>query len=95
VDKGVDDFRNKKLFDSGSPSPNKEIEMHDNGKTYAFQKIGEDGSRTARRWTAPALQSFLDKFRDLSPASLSIPVSRRRPPISRLTSNDGKRIERY
>ncbi len=37
LDKGLDDFRNKKLFDFGFNDPNK-IEMHDNGKTLLLPK---------------------------------------------------------
>src|SRR6202167_160423 len=37
VDKSLDDFRNKKLFNFGFNDPGK-IELHANGKTYSFQK---------------------------------------------------------
>ncbi len=54
VDKGLDDFRNKKLFDFGFMDPNK-VEMHLNGKFYGLQRSAtKTGGRTARRWTAPA-----------------------------------------
>jgi hypothetical protein len=94
LDKGLDDFRNKKLFDFGFNDPNK-IEMHDNGKTYAFQKNGDDWFSSGKKLDSTSVQSFLDKLRDLSAskfidngnfgtASIDITV----------TSNDGKRVEK-
>jgi hypothetical protein len=65
VDKALDDFRNKKLFDFGFNDPNK-IEMHVNGKAYAFQKGGEDWFSNGKKLDSLSLQSLLDKLRDLS-----------------------------
>src|SRR5580698_1726050 len=41
LDKGLDDFRNKKLFDFGFSDPNK-IEIHDGTKSYFLTKGGDD-----------------------------------------------------
>jgi hypothetical protein len=65
VDKALDDFRNKKLFDFGFNDPNK-VEMHAGGKTYAFQKGGEDWFSNGKKLDSVSLQSFLDKLRDLT-----------------------------
>ena len=65
LDKGVDDFRNKKLFDFGFNDPNK-IEMHSGGKPYAFQKTGEDWFRGGKKMDSTSVQSFVDKLRDLA-----------------------------
>jgi hypothetical protein len=65
VDKALDDFRNKKLFDFGFNDPNK-IEMHAGGKTYAFQKGGEDWFSNGKKMDSVSVQSFLDKLRDLT-----------------------------
>src|ERR1700733_2369478 len=65
VDKSLDDFRNKKLFDFGFNDPSK-IEMHANGKTYAFQKGGDDWFSNGKKMDSTSVQSFLDKLRDLS-----------------------------
>lgn len=94
LDKGVDDFRNKKLFDFGFNDPNK-IEMHSNGKSYVFQKIGEDWLASGKKMDSTSVQSLVDKLRDLAAtkfidtgafesASLDITV----------TSNDNKRVEK-
>jgi hypothetical protein len=65
VDKALDDFRNKKLFDFGFNDPNK-VEMHVNGKTYSFQKGGDDWFSNGKKLDSVSLQSLLDKLRDLT-----------------------------
>ena len=93
LDKGVDDFRNKKLFDFGFSEPTK-IEIHDGPKSYAFQKGGEDWFSNGKKLDNTSIQSLIDKLRDLSAskfvdagfatASMDIAV----------TSNEGKRVEK-
>jgi len=95
VDKGLDDFRQKKLFDFGFNDPSK-IEMHDGSKSYAFTKNGDDWMSNGKKVDNTSVQSFLDKLRDLSsnkfidsgtfPASPSVDVS--------VTWSDGKRVEK-
>jgi hypothetical protein len=94
IDKGLDDFRNKKLFDFGFNDPTK-IEMHDNGKTYAFQKTGEDWFSNGKKMDGISLQAFLDKLRDFS-ASKFVDFTAVATPVIDLTvtSNDGKRVEK-
>src|SRR5579864_9063754 len=94
LDKAVDDFRNKKLFEFGFNDPNK-IEMHDNGKTYAFQKTGEDWFSNGKNMDSTSVQSFLDKLRDFS-ASKFVDFTAVGPTTIdlRVTSNDGKRVEK-
>src|SRR5580700_3364523 len=65
VDKSLDDFRNKKLFNFGFNDPSK-IELHANGKTYAFQKGGEDWFSNGKKMDSTSVQSFVDKLRDLA-----------------------------
>jgi hypothetical protein len=65
VDKSLDDFRNKKLLDFGFNDPTK-IDMHVNGKTYAFQKGGDDWFSNGKKMDSTSVQSFIDKLRDLS-----------------------------
>jgi hypothetical protein len=94
IDKGVDDFRNKKLFDFGFNDPSK-IEMHDGGKSYAFKKTGEDWFASSKKMDSTSVQSLVDKLRELAAnkfedsatfgtATLDITV----------TSSDGKRVEK-
>ena len=65
VDKGVDDFRNKKLFDFGSTIRTRS-KCTINGKTYYLQKGGEDWFSNGKKMDNISVQSFLDKLRDLS-----------------------------
>ncbi|HLY16454.1 MAG TPA: DUF4340 domain-containing protein [Bryobacteraceae bacterium] len=89
LDKKVDDFRNKKLFDFGWTDPNK-IEIGKN----TFEKSGEKWMSGAKQMDPPSVQSVVDKLRDLTAsrfpeagggtAVLDITVS----------SNNGKRVEK-
>ena len=94
VDKSLDDFRNKKLFDFGFNEPSK-IDLHINGKAYAFQKGGEDWFSNGKKMDNISVQSLLDKLRDLS-ASKFVDSGTFGAPVADLsvTSNDGKRVEK-
>jgi hypothetical protein len=94
VDKALDDFRNKKLFDFGFNDPSK-IEMHAEGKTYAFQKGGDDWFSNGKKMDSTSVQSFLDKLRDLS-ASKFIDTGTLGAPAIEITvvSNNGKSTEK-
>ena len=93
LDKGLDDFRNKKLFDFGFSDPNK-VEMHDGAKAYAFQKSGEDWLSGGKKMDNTSLQSFLDKLRDLSAAKFADTGFGASSVDVTVTSNDGKRVEK-
>lgn len=94
LDKGLDDFRNKKLFDFGFMEPSK-IDMHINGKAYAFQKGGEDWFSNGKKMDNISVQSLLDKLRDLS-ASKFIDTGTFGTQVADITvtSNDGKKVEK-
>ena len=94
VDKGLDDFRQKKLFDFGFNDPNK-LEMHDSGKTYSFSKSGDDWFSNGKKMDSISMQSFLDKVRDLS-ASKFIESGKPGTPSADITVtwSDGKRVEK-
>jgi hypothetical protein len=95
LDKSLDDFRNKKLFDLGSEDLNK-IEIHDGSKTYFLTRSGEDWwSGSAKKMDPGSVQDLVDRIRDLSAskfvdtgvgAATSIDLT--------VTSNDGKRVEK-
>jgi len=94
VDKSLDDFRNKKLFDFGFNDPSK-IEMHANGKTFAFQKGADDWFSNGKKMDSVSVQSFLDKLRDLS-ASKFVDTGTLGTPAIDITvvSNNGKLTEK-
>jgi len=94
LDKNLEDFRNKKLFDLGSDDPNK-IELQDGSKTSFLTRSGEDWwSGSAKKMDAGTVQDFVDKIRDLS-ASKFLDSGFAVPLIDlTVTSNDGKRVEK-
>ena len=52
LEKGVDDFRNKKVFDFGFSDPSK-VEL----KGASYTKAGDKWTPAARRWTTPACRT--------------------------------------
>jgi uncharacterized protein DUF4340 len=94
LDKTLEDFRNKKLFDFGFSDPNK-IEIHDGPKTYFLTKGGDDWwNGNGKKLDAGSAQSVVDKLRDLS-ASRFMDSGFTTPAIElTVLSNDGKRIEK-
>jgi Domain of unknown function (DUF4340) len=94
VDKSLDDFRNKKLFDFGFNDPSK-IDIHANGKTFAFQKGGEDWFSNGKKMDSTSVQSFLDKLRDFSASKFIDTGSLGAPTIDiTVVSNNGKLTEK-
>jgi hypothetical protein len=89
LDKKVDDFRNKKLFDFGWTDPNK-IEI---GKA-TLEKSGDKWMSGAKQLDAPSVQSVVDKLRDL--ASTQFLDTGGGAPVLDITvsSNSGKRVEK-
>jgi hypothetical protein len=93
LNKGVDDFRNKKLFDFAFNDPNK-IEVHDGAKTRVFQKSGEKWTSDGKQMDSTSVQALVDKLRDLS-ATKFVEQGFAAPVIElTVTSNDGKRVEK-
>ncbi|HTR34746.1 MAG TPA: DUF4340 domain-containing protein [Bryobacteraceae bacterium] len=94
VDKDLDDFRNKKLFDFGFMDPNK-VEMHLNGKFYGLQRSNEDWWSNGKKMDGTSVQSLLDKLRDLS-ASKFIDTGAFGNSVGDITvtSNDNKLVEK-
>jgi hypothetical protein len=94
VDKSLDDFRNKKLFDFGFNDPSK-IEMHANGKFFGFQKGGDDWFSNGKKMDSISVQSFLDKLRDLSASKFIDSGSLGTPTVDiTVVSMDGKTTEK-
>jgi hypothetical protein len=95
LDKGLDDFRNKKLFDFGYSDPNK-IEMHDGSKSYFLTHGGEDWwNGTSQKLDSASAQSLIDKIRDLS-SSKFLDSGFTQPTTIELTvtSKDNKLVEK-
>jgi hypothetical protein len=94
MDKGLDDFRNKKLFDFGFGDPNK-IEIHDGTKSYFLTRGGEDWwNGTGQKLDLSTAQSLIDRVRDLSATKFVHSGFPQTVIDLTVTSNDGKRIEK-
>ncbi|MGC1482207.1 MAG: DUF4340 domain-containing protein [Candidatus Acidiferrum sp.] len=94
LDKGVDDFRNKKLFDLGFTDPDK-IEMHDGSTAYFLTKGGSDWwLPNGKKADAIGAETFEERVRDLS-ASKFADSGFTTPEIElTATSNSGKTVEK-
>src|SRR5580693_385306 len=94
VDKSLDDFRNKKLFDFGFNDPGK-IQMHANGKSFDFQKGGDDWFSNGKKMDSTSIQSFVDKLRDLAATKFLDTGSLGAPTMDiTIVSNSGKLTEK-
>lgn len=93
LDKGLDDFRNKKLLDFGWNDPNK-LEIRSGTSQATYQKSGDKWMSGAKQMDAPSIQALVDKLRDLT--STKFLDTGNGPAIfeATVTSNDGKRVEK-
>jgi Domain of unknown function (DUF4340) len=94
LDKTLDDFRNKKLFDFGYDEPNK-IEIHDGSKAYFLTRSGSDWwGPDGKKRDPSSVEVLLGHLRDL--AATKFPDSGFTTPALELivTSLDSKRVER-
>lgn len=93
LDKGLDDFRNKKLFDFGFSDTSK-IEMHNGSKAYFLTKGGSDWWSNGKKMDAGSVQAYISNLRDLA-ASKFAESGFANPTIEiTVTSDDGKRVEK-
>ena len=93
LNKSLEDFRNKKVFDFGFNDPNR-IEIKDGGQTKVFEKSGDKWTSGGKTMDSVSIQNLVDKLRDLSAAKFV--ESGFTTPALELTvsSNDGKRTEK-
>jgi hypothetical protein len=93
VDKGLGDFRDKKIFDLGFEEPSK-IEYHDGARALFLTHSGTDWWQNGKKMDGAAVDSLIDKLRDLT--ATSFPDSGfSNPGIEvTVTSSDGKQIEK-
>lgn len=92
LDKKLDDFRNKNLFDFGYKDPDK-IEMHNGAKAYFLTKGGADWWSSGERMDAGGVEDFISDLRDLT-ANKFVDSGFAQPTIELTVSSDnGKRVE--
>ncbi|HUO28292.1 MAG TPA: DUF4340 domain-containing protein [Bryobacteraceae bacterium] len=89
LDKKLDDFRNKKLFDFGWTDPQK-VEI---GKT-AFEKSGEKWMSGSKQMDSSSVETVVDKLRDLSATKFPDTGGGADVLDITVTSNNGKRVEK-
>jgi hypothetical protein len=94
LDKGLEDFRNKKLLDFGWNDPTK-VEIHTGSTTVSYQKSGDKWMAGTKQMDSPSVQALIDKLRDLSAAKFVESGGGGAPVLdAKVTSNDGKRVEK-
>ena len=93
LDKGLDDFRNKKVFDFGFSDPSK-IDVRDGAKQTTYQKSGDKWMSSGKQMDSTTTQTMVDKLRDL--AATKFPEQGFTAPTLEftVTSSDGKRVEK-
>jgi hypothetical protein len=89
LDKGLDDFRNKKVFDFGFSDPNK-VEI----KGVTYTKSGDKWMSNGKTMDNSTVQSLIDKLRDLSATKFSERGGGEPVLDVTVTSNDNKRVEK-
>ena len=93
LDKGLDDFRNKKLFDVGFNDPSK-IEMHNGSKVYFLTKGGSAWWSNGKKMDGGSVESYISSLQDLA-ASKFVESGFANPTIEvTVSSDDGKRTEK-
>ncbi len=93
IDKSLDDFRNKKLFDFGFVDPDK-IEVHDGTKSYFLTHSGSDWWSNSTKMDESTVSTLVGAIRDLS--ATKFPDNGFTTPLITIavTSDSGKRVEK-
>jgi hypothetical protein len=93
LDKDVDDFRNKKLFDLGFSEPDK-IEIHSGAKTGVLTKNGSDWFENGKKMDADSVQSLISNLSFVA-ADKFVESGFENPTIeATVTSDAGKHTEK-
>jgi hypothetical protein len=92
LDKPLDNYRNKKVFDFGFSDPTR-IEVTDGTKTSIFNKSGDSWMSNNKKLDSTSVQAFIDRLRDL--AATKFADAGFTTPVVTLTvvSNQGKQHE--
>jgi hypothetical protein len=93
VDKGLDDFRNKKVFDFGFSDPTR-IDFKDGTRSATYQKSGDKWTSNGKNMESSTVQALVDKLRDLAATKFVDTGFGIAQVEITVVSNDGKRTER-
>jgi len=93
LDKRIDDFKNKKLFDFGFTDPDK-VELHDGAKSYFLTHSGRDWWSNGTKMDPSTVSVLIDRIRDLSASNFAETGFAASALDFAVTSDGGKRIEK-
>jgi hypothetical protein len=93
LDKPLDDFRAKKVFDFGFTDPSR-IEAKDGDKTLVVEKSGDKWTSAGKTMDSVSVQNLIDKLRDLSAAKFVESGFTTAAIDLTVVSNEGKRTEK-
>jgi len=93
LDKSIDDFKNKKLFDFSFADPDK-VELHDGGKSYFLTHSGSDWWSNGTKMDPGTVSVLIDKIRDLSASKFPDTGFTTSVLDVIVTSDSGKRTEK-
>ena len=93
LDKSLDDFRNKKLFDFGFTDVNK-LELHDGAKSYFLTKGGQDWWIDGKKMDPISVETLVDKVRELSASKFVDKGFTSSALELTVTSHDSKQVEK-
>jgi hypothetical protein len=93
LNKNLDDFRNKKLFDFGFNDPNK-LELHNGTKAYFLTRSGDDWWSNGKKMDAGTVQSLISDTRDLTASKFADSGFANQAIELSVTSDEGKKVEK-
>lgn len=93
VNKTLDDFRNKKLFDFGFAEVSK-VAIRDGDKSAAYEKRDDKWMAGNKQMDSTSVQNLVDKLRDLAAAKFHDAGFTTAVFEATVTSNSGKRTEK-
>ncbi|MCP5111987.1 MAG: DUF4340 domain-containing protein, partial [bacterium] len=93
LDKGLEDLRNKKLFDFAWSDPTV-VEITDGDQSATYEKSDDKWMKDGTQMDSMSVRALIDELRDLS--ATSFPDQGFTEPVfeARVVSNDGQRIEK-
>jgi hypothetical protein len=93
LNKSVDDFRNKKLFDFGWTEVSK-VAVRDGDKSATYEKRDDKWMAGNKQMDSTSVQNLIDKLRDLAAAKFHDAGFTTSVFEATVTSDSGKRVER-
>jgi hypothetical protein len=93
LEKPLEDFRNKKVYDFGFSDPTK-LEVQQGSNDNTFVRAGTDWKRNGQVMDSGSVQGLIDKLRDLSAVKFTTGAAANPEFTITVVSNDGKRTEK-